>query len=203
MFRLAAERMPSPPRVAKRRRGGEAICRNLPRQIPFYGGERTISNAEVPLSPRPPFSPWLPPLLKYCFFLCADGATRPSPLKVAKKDIPPCGGANAFPSEGKVALRVPEDPKRRMRCSRSKVVFPFDTSSVSYADSCLAAARSRRGSDVPPARHSLPRRRFATSRRSLWFAAEPCRRSSEAFPSRGRWLPEGQTDEVSSPIPST
>ena len=28
--------------------------------------------------------------------------------------------------------------------------------------SCLAAARSRRGSDMPPACHSLPRRRFAT-----------------------------------------
>ena len=27
---------------------------------------------------------------------------------------------------------------------------------------CLAAARSRRGSDMPPACHSLPRRRFAT-----------------------------------------
>ena len=29
---------------------------------------------------------------------------------------------------------------------------------------CLAAARSRRGSDMPPACHSLPRRRFATLR---------------------------------------
>ena len=29
-------------------------------------------------------------------------------------------------------------------------------------DSCLAAARSRRGSDSPPDCHSLPRRRFAT-----------------------------------------
>ena len=33
--------------------------------------------------------------------------------------------------------------------------------SVSTGD-CLAAARSRRGSDMPPACHSLPRRRFAT-----------------------------------------
>ena len=30
------------------------------------------------------------------------------------------------------------------------------------AGDCLAAARSRRGSDMPPACHSLPRRRFAT-----------------------------------------
>ncbi len=28
--------------------------------------------------------------------------------------------------------------------------------------SCLAAARSRRGSDSPPDCHSIPRRRFAT-----------------------------------------
>ena len=34
---------------------------------------------------------------------------------------------------------------------------PFGTSCH-----CLAAARSRRGSDMPPACHSLPRRRFAT-----------------------------------------
>ena len=41
-----------------------------------------------------------------------------------------------------------------------------DTSSVTASreigrDTCLAAARSRRGSDMPLACHSLPRRRFA------------------------------------------
>ncbi len=37
-----------------------------------------------------------------------------------------------------------------------------NTSSVGYADTCLAAARSRSGSDSPPDCHSLPERRFAT-----------------------------------------
>ena len=41
----------------------------------------------------------------------------------------------------------------------STLATPFP--SVRAGD-CLAAARSRRGSDMPPACHSLPRRRFAT-----------------------------------------
>ena len=44
------------------------------------------------------------------------------------------------------------------------MIYP---SSVGYADTCLAAARAHRGSDSPPDCHSLPRRRFATSRGSL------------------------------------
>ena len=43
-----------------------------------------------------------------------------------------------------------------------------ETLSGCFAASCLAAARSRRGSDMPPACHSLPRRHFVTSRRSLY-----------------------------------
>ena len=42
-------------------------------------------------------------------------------------------------------------------CSSLYSGDPFGTSCH-----CLAAARSRRGSDMPPACHSLPRRRFAT-----------------------------------------
>ena len=42
-------------------------------------------------------------------------------------------------------------------CSNLSTGDPFGTSCH-----CLAAARSRRGSDMPPACHSLPRRRFAT-----------------------------------------
>ena len=42
-------------------------------------------------------------------------------------------------------------------CSYRYSGDPFGTSCH-----CLAAARSRRGSDMPPACHSLPRRRFAT-----------------------------------------
>ena len=53
-----------------------------------------------------------------------------------------CASMKAFPFEGKVALRVREDPKRRMRCL--KVFRVSATSSVSYADSCLAAARANR-----------------------------------------------------------
>ena len=41
----------------------------------------------------------------------------------------------------------------------STLATPFP--SVRAGD-CLAAARSRRGSDMPPACHSLPRRRFVT-----------------------------------------
>ena len=55
-------------------------------------------------------------------------------------------------------------------------------SSVSFADSCLAAARSRHGSDLPPAGHSLPRRRFATQGKAF---SRPARRR---LPSPGgRW----------------
>ena len=42
-------------------------------------------------------------------------------------------------------------------CSSRHTGDPFGA-----ARHCLAAARSRRGSDMPPACHSLPRRRFAT-----------------------------------------
>ena len=66
----------------------------------------------------------------------------------------------AFPFEGKVDFRVREDPKRRMRCPKVSVFLPPHPSAS--LTPCLAAARSRRGSDVPPACHSLPRRRFAT-----------------------------------------
>ena len=89
-----------------------------------------------------------------------------------------CASMKAFPFEGKVALRVREDPKRRMRCL--KVFRVSATSSVSYADSCLAAAQSRRGSDMPPACHSLPRRRFATLKGKPFTASPLC------LPQRGR-----------------
>jgi len=46
------------------------------------------------------------------------------------------------------------------------VRYPLQSAALreTASDSCLAAARSRRGSDMPPACHSLPRRRFATPR---------------------------------------
>ena len=46
----------------------------------------------------------------------------------------------------------------------STVIAPHQSAALreTAAASCLAAARSRRGSGLPPAAHSLPRRRFAT-----------------------------------------
>ena len=44
-------------------------------------------------------------------------------------------------------------------------------SSGSCGPTCLAAARSRRGSDMPPACHSLPRRRFASLQGEGLYAA--------------------------------
>ena len=76
---------------------------------------------------------------------------------------------------------------------------------------CLAAARSRRGSDMPPAYHSLPRRRFATPIPTIkqyrltqpvgigvlddpktddstnLYGNKPRRRSNFYLPQRGRW----------------
>ena len=51
---------------------------------------------------------------------------------------------------------------------------PFRLASLG---TCLAAARSRRGSDMPPACHSLPRRRYATLRRGGFedFTRTACR----------------------------
>ena len=43
--------------------------------------------------------------------------------------------------------------------NNSRLATPFPSARTG---DCLAAARSRRGSDMPPACHSLPRRRFAT-----------------------------------------
>ena len=56
-------------------------------------------------------------------------------------------------------------PSRVHYCARflfasARVVTPATPSALTRH--CLAAARSRRGSDMPPACHSLPRRRFAT-----------------------------------------
>ena len=43
----------------------------------------------------------------------------------------------------------------------------FDSSSTASRSPCLAAARSRLGSNTPPARYSLPRRHFVTHRGRL------------------------------------
>ena len=57
---------------------GETLCRNLLRQIPADGGERTISNAEVPLSPHPPHSPWLSATVSHRAFLLKKVDRLPS-----------------------------------------------------------------------------------------------------------------------------
>ena len=57
-----------------------------------------------------------------------------------------------YPSLGKVSI---QPPKPSHPLSRER----------------LAVARARLGSDMPPAYHSLPRRRFATQRESLSITA--------------------------------
>ena len=52
----------------------------------------------------------------------------------------------------------------------------------------LAAARSRRGSDVPPAHHSTPRRRFATFTEGAVAGAADCGRRKHSGRSRDRPL---------------
>ena len=45
---------------------------------------------------------------------------------------------------------------------QGRLLDRINTSSVGFAATCLAAARARLGSDMPPAYHSLPSHRFAT-----------------------------------------
>ncbi len=77
------------------------------------------------------------------------------------------GASNAPPPEpspprGRWVRRI------RMRWPPPSVPPPANAENAipphqsAYADRCLAAARSRRGSDMPPVCHSLPRRRFAS-----------------------------------------
>ena len=47
------------------------------------------------------------------------------------------------------------------------------TSSVSFADTCLAAARSRRGSDNPPGCHSTPRSPFHYPQGEGFYESKP------------------------------
>jgi len=68
---------------------------------------------------------------------------------------------------------------RGMRTGPAAARIP---SSVSFADSCLAAARSRHGSDLPPAGHSLPRRRFATQGKPEVYPAGDCLPLGEGGP---------------------
>jgi len=90
-----------------------------------------------------------------------------------------------------------------MRCSPpQRALSPFACGrdeghlislAASQLASCLAAARSRRGSDMPPACHSLPRRRFATLKgkpRRFVFVEAPggAAKRRRAFPLGGRWL---------------
>ena len=84
----------------------------------------------------------------------APGSSRPT---VQPHGMPwRCGSITpkAFPLRGRCRRR------RRMRWKPGMCREP--TSSVRCADSCLAAARSRHGSDMPPACHSLPWRHCVT-----------------------------------------
>ena len=78
-----------------------------------------------------------------------------------------------------VTLRYPQERAFGLeffRFATHRRRFLFATSlSVGSADTCLAEARSRLGSDSPPDCHSLPRRRFATRRERLC-----CMRQSNA-----------------------
>ena len=53
-------------------------------------------------------------------------------------------------------------PARERQCGKAGVFRSSTPHQSASRTACLAAARSRRGSDMPPACHSLPRRRFAT-----------------------------------------
>ena len=66
--------------------------------------------------------------------------------------------------------------RRETLCSTKSL-----SSSASFLGTCLVATRSRRGSDMPPACHSLPRRRFATAGEGL---RTPCFGITVARPAR-------------------
>ena len=69
--------------------------------------------------------------------------------------------------EGGVARSVTEGEcgSRDFRSCNAEAFFSYAGSPCHNVALRLAAARSRSGSDTPPACHSLPSRRFATSRR--------------------------------------
>ena len=104
------------------------------------------------------------PFVSAVLFPCPVASGGPLSLRAPRKRRKKCARGNLFRGG---SLWTPSPTTKGLRPIGSPAGVTGDEgrefpSSVTFGDSCLAAARSRRGSDLPPAGHSLPRRRFAT-----------------------------------------